>query len=305
MSEPATSAGGSQAAAPVCYRHPTRETYIRCARCDRPICPECMISASVGFQCPECVAEGAKSIPQTRTVFGGKVYERPGLVTTIIVGLCVAMYVVQVLVPSTTARFSDYGLGVASGQWWRLITSGFIHLSVVHILFNMWGLWVLGRPLEAMLGRRRYTALYFISLLAGSAVSMYFADPQGLAAGASGAVFGLAGGLIVVAKRMHWNLSWLVGIVALNMLLPFAVPNIDWHAHVGGLVAGLVVTAAFVYTPKAFRLAGSIVVVVAVTALCVGLVVVRTNQIKTDPAYASVFELGGGIGTYPDIQVFP
>ena len=301
MSEVSPAAGPADAAAPVCYRHPARETYIRCTRCERPICPECMISASVGFQCPECVAQGGETIRATRTVFGGKVHSQPGLITSILVGVCVAVWVLQIAVPSLTGHLEIYGLAVASGQWWRLLSAGFLHLSVAHILFNMWGLWVLGRPLEAMLGRIRFATLYFTALVAGSTASYVFADPLGASAGASGAIFGLAGGLIVVARRMNWNVSWLVGIVALNFALPFMVANIDWHAHVGGLLAGVIVTAAFTYAPSAYRTVVSVLAVVMVLGLCVGLVAYRTQQIRQDPTYGSVFQLGG---TFPDAGDF-
>jgi len=256
-----------------------------------------MVSASVGFQCPECVAQGQQTVRRTRTVFGGKVHHNPGLVTSILVGVCVLVWLAQIAVPSLTGRLDIYGLAVASGQWYRLITAGFLHLSVVHILFNMWALWVLGRPLEAILGRIRFVTLYFTALVAGSTASYLFSDPLGAAAGASGAMFGLAGGLIVVARRMSWNFSWLVGIVALNFLLPFTQANIDWHAHVGGFLAGLVVTAAFTYPPAKYRTTVSIVTVVVVLAVCAGLVIYRTSQIRQDPAYSSVFQVGG---TFPD-----
>jgi membrane associated rhomboid family serine protease len=209
--------------------------------------------------------------------------------------------VLQIAIPSLTGNLEIYGLAVASGQWWRLVTAGFAHLSVIHILFNMWGLWVLGRPLETLLGRIRFVALYFTALVAGSTASYLFANPLGAAAGASGAIFGLAGGLIVVARRMNWNFSWLVGIVALNFLLPFMVANIDWHAHVGGFLAGLAVTAAFTYPPRASRVAVSVVAVVVVLTSSIGLVVHRTQQIRQDPAYSSVFQLGG---TFPDAGDF-
>jgi len=301
VSEAWPTAGSADAVAPVCYRHPTRETYIRCTRCDRPICPECMVSASVGFQCPECVAQGRQTVRPTRTVFGGKVHAQPGLATSVLVTVCVVVWLAQIAIPSLTGHLEIYGLAVASGQWYRLVTAAFLHLSIVHILFNMWGLWVLGRPLEAMLGRIRFVSLYFTALIAGSTASYLFSDPLGAAAGASGAIFGLAGGLIVVARRMNWNFSWLVGIVALNFLLPFMVANIDWHAHVGGFLAGLAVTAAFTYPPKPSRVAVSVVAVVVLLAGCLGLVAHRTQQIRDDPTYGSVFQLGG---TFPDAGNF-
>jgi membrane associated rhomboid family serine protease len=297
VSEAAHTPGSADATAPVCYRHPTRETYIRCVRCDRPICPECMISASVGFQCPECVAQGRRTVRQTRTVFGGRVPERPGVVTTTLVVVCVVMWLLQIAIPSMTGHLEIYGLAVASGQWWRLVTATFLHLSILHILFNMWGLWVLGRPLEEQLGRVRFATLYATSLVAGSTASYLFANPLGASAGASGAIFGLAGGLMVVARRLNWNFNWLVGIVALNFLLPFMVGGIDWHAHVGGLVAGVLVATAFTYAPKPQRIAISALAVVLVLAACVGLVAYRTHQIREDPTYGSVFQLGG---TFPD-----
>jgi membrane associated rhomboid family serine protease len=256
-----------------------------------------MISASVGFQCPECVAQGRQGVRPTRTVFGGKVHSNPGLVTSILVGACVAIWVLQIAVPSLTGRLEIYGLAVASGQWYRLVTAGFLHLSIIHILFNMWALWVLGRPLEAILGRIRFVTLYFTALVAGSTASYLFSDPLGAAAGASGAIFGLAGGLIIVARRMNWNFSWLVGIVALNFLLPFTQANIDWHAHVGGFIAGLAVTAAFTYPPRDSRTVVSIVAVAVMLFACVGLVAQRTTQIRQDPTYGSVFQVGG---TFPN-----
>jgi membrane associated rhomboid family serine protease len=264
-----------------------------------------MVSAAVGFQCPECVAEGRRSIPVRRTVFGGKEYARPGLITSILVGACVAVWLFQIAIPSLTPRFDSYGLAIASGEWWRLFTAGFLHLGIIHILFNMWSLWVLGRPLEQMLGRLRFGALYFVSLLGGSTVSYLFAAPIGESAGASGAIFGLAGGLIVVARRMRWNLNWLVAVVALNFLLPLEVPNIDWHAHVGGFIAGMIATAAFVYTPRPQRVAASLLAVAVLVAGSVGLIGYRTQQIKGNPRYAIIFQLGGGFPAPPDERPFP
>jgi membrane associated rhomboid family serine protease len=230
----------------------------------------------------------------------------PDLITRVLVGANVAVYLLQVLAPQVTGLSWMYGLAVASGQWWRLLTAGFVHLSLVHILFNMWSLWVLGRLLEEMLGRVRFVALYAISLLGASTVSYLFASPEGRAAGASGAVFGLAGGLIVVAKRMNWKLQWLVGMIGLNLLLPLVVSNIDWHAHVGGLVTGMVTTAAFVYSPRRWRVGAAYAVLVVVAVVCVGLVAQRSEQIRQNPRYASIFTLGGGVsGNDEQYRPFP
>jgi membrane associated rhomboid family serine protease len=288
VTEPQPLAGPPEGTAPVCYRHPDRETYIRCARCDKPICPDCMVSAAVGFQCPDCVAEGRRTQRPVRTVVGGAVHARSDLITTALIGSCVVTFALQVLIPSFTSRFWMQGVEVAAGQWYRLVTAGFLHVSVIHIGFNMWALWVVGRPLEAMLGRVRFVALYFVSLLAGSATSYLFGSPVTPSLGASGAIFGLFGGMIVVARRMHWNLGGLVTIVAINLALPFFSSGIDWHAHVGGLVAGAAATAAMVYAPPSVRVAASVGACVLLVAVSVVLVGVRTQQICNDPTYAGV-----------------
>lgn len=242
-----------------------------------------MVSAAVGFQCPDCVAEGRKTQRPARTVFGGAVHERPEIVTTVLIGACVVAFALQVAIPSFTGMFWMRGVDVAAGQWYRLITAGFLHVSVVHIGFNMWALWVVGRPLESMLGRVRFIALYGVSLLAGSSVSYLFGNPLGPSLGASGAIFGLFGGMIVVARRMHWNLSGLVAIVAINLALPFFSSGIDWHAHVGGLVAGAATTAAMAYAPQSARIVASVAACVLVVAASVVLVGVHTQQICNDP----------------------
>ena len=282
MTEPRPASGTPDGPPPVCYRHPDRETYIRCARCDKPICPDCMVSAAVGFQCPDCVAEGRKTQRPVKTVFGGAVHARPDVVTTALVASCVVTFALQLLIPSFTSMFWMRGINVAAGQSYRLITSGFLHISVVHILFNMWALWIVGRPLEALLGRIRFTALYFVALLAGSTASYLFGDPITPSLGASGAVFGLFGGMLVVARRMNWNMGGLVAIVVINLALPFFMANIDWHAHVGGLVAGAITTAAMAYSPRSARVWGSAAVCVVLVAVCAVLVEVRTQQIRTE-----------------------
>ncbi len=270
---------------PVCYRHPGRETYISCTRCERPICPDCMVSAAVGFQCPECVRAGATAVREGRTRFGGRVHRDQAVVTKTLIGLCLAAFVAQVTLPWFTARMALLGVGVAGDQWWRLVTAGFLHGSLMHLAFNMLALWVVGPNLEAVLGRTRFLALYLTSLVAGSAVSYAFSSPLGYSLGASGAVFGLFGATIVVLRRMRRDAGPFVGIVAINLLLPLLVPNIDWRAHVGGLVAGAVVAAVLVYAPRqVWR--PSAVGVVAVLLAVSGLVVVqRSADIRDDPRF--------------------
>lgn len=280
------------ATAPMCYRHPDRETYIRCARCDKPICPECMVSAAVGFQCPDCVAEGRRTQRQVKTVFGGDVHGRVDAVTIAIIGTCVVAFALQVALPGFTARFWMVGVDVAGGQWYRLVTSAFLHASVVHIAFNMWALWVVGPPLEALLGRLRFLAVYGVSLLSGAAASYMFGNPLVPSLGASGAIFGLFGGMLVVARRMRWNSGGLIAIIVINLVLPFFVPDIDWRAHLGGLVGGAAATAVMAYTPQRWRAMASVGVCVVLVAVCAVMVQARSTQLTDSPVYGPYVQQG-------------
>ncbi len=186
---------------PVCYRHPERETYIRCTRCERPICPDCMTSASVGFQCPECVAEGKASVRPVRTRLGAKVPTKP-YVTYVLIALCVAGF------GYSTSRgmnevATDFAMRPAYiavfDEYYRLFTSMFLHDSLLHIGFNMLVLWMLGPQIENALGHVRFAVLYLVAGLGGSVASFWFSDVAVAAAGASGAIFGLMGAYLVVA----------------------------------------------------------------------------------------------------------
>ncbi|MER5883913.1 rhomboid family intramembrane serine protease [Streptomyces sp. NPDC001941] len=238
-----------------CYRHPEVETGIRCTRCERPICPECMVSASVGFQCPECVRDGsgtghAPTANQPRTVAGSAVTKGdPRLLTKLLIGANVLVFIAVMAqgnrLVSDLAMLGGWPLpprfvteGVAAGQWYRLVTSMFLHQEVWHIGFNMLSLWWLGGPLEAQLGRLRFLALYLLSGLAGSACVYLFADPNSFTLGASGAVFGLFGATAVLMRRMRYDMRPLIAILAVNLLITFMTPGISWQAHIGGLVAG-------------------------------------------------------------------
>ncbi len=289
---------------PTCYRHPGRETYIRCTRCERPICPDCMTSAAVGFQCPECVAEGRATQRAPQTVFGGRVHAQQDIVTRVLIGMNLAVYVLQIVVPSLTNHLASNPLLVAQGQWWRLATAGFVHFSITHILFNMVSLWALGRQLEGVLGRARFISLYVISLLAGSAVSYVFASPNSLSGGASGAIFGLFGAYFVVCHRMRWDLRPFIGLLLINVLLTVLSPSIDWHAHVGGAIAGAIFTAAFAYPPRAWATRTGIAAGILLVAVSVGMVVAHTNELRSDPVLGPVI-VSGTISTGNDTRVFP
>ncbi|MFB6560006.1 rhomboid family intramembrane serine protease [Streptomyces sp. NPDC056400] len=246
---------------PGCYRHPDRDTGISCTRCERPICPECMISASVGFQCPECVRAGSgtghhPTANAPRTVAGGVVAADPHLVTKVLIGINALVFLAALSDPALEARLALIGgqyfdypggplHGVATGEFYRLLTSAFLHVEWWHIVGNMIGLWVIGGPLEAALGRVRYLAVFLLSGLGGSALVYLLSEPYVRTLGASGAVFGLLGATVVLAKRLRYEMRPVIVMVVLMLVLTF-VPfggalTVSWQAHVGGLVTGALV----------------------------------------------------------------
>ncbi|MET0900929.1 MAG: rhomboid family intramembrane serine protease [Mycobacterium sp.] len=244
--------------APTCYRHPDRQTYVRCTRCQRYICGECMRSASVGHQCVECVHEGAKTIRQPRGRFGGTHQGGKPIVTFVLIAISVLAFIMQTTSPGLERALVLWPPAVADGELYRLVTSAFLHYGITHLLFNMWALYVVGPPLEQVLGRVRYGALYGLSALGGS-VLVYLLSPLNSAtAGASGAVFGLFGATFVVAKRLNLDVKSVLMLIGLNVAFTLVVPlissqNISWQGHLGGLVAGGLVAAAFVYAPREHR----------------------------------------------------
>ncbi|MER6356718.1 rhomboid family intramembrane serine protease [Streptomyces sp. NPDC001634] len=280
---------------PVCYRHPDRETGIRCTRCERPICPECMVNASVGFQCPECVRTGsgtghAPAASQPRTLAGGTVTADPRLLTKLLIGVNLAVFLVQLSVGDRfTDRFELLGQayvpllgsveGVAQGQWYRLLTAMFLHGSYIHILFNMLSLWWIGAPLEAALGRARYLALYFTSGLAGSALTYLIAAPNQPSLGASGAIFGLFGATAVLMRRLRYDMRPVIALLVINLIFTFGWSNIAWQAHIGGLVGGVVVGYAMVHAPRQRRALVQYGVCALVLAAVVVMTVLRTGQL--------------------------
>jgi membrane associated rhomboid family serine protease len=249
-----------------------------------------MIPASVGFQCPECVAEGNKGVRQARTVFGGQVSDDPGWVSKTLIGLNVVAFVFQQASDEFTRRFWDVGLaqqadgqlvGVADGEVYRLLTSAFLHGGIFHLLLNMYALYLFGPQLEAALGRVRFTALYVVSALGGSALSYAFAPPNRPSLGASGAVFGLLGAYLVVSRRLRRDTTPVMVLLAINFGYGFLVPRIDWRAHLGGLIAGAVVAAAIAYAPRGrYRTPVQVAGTVAVLVVVIAVVVWRTNDLR-------------------------
>ncbi|MFF3316838.1 rhomboid family intramembrane serine protease [Streptomyces sp. NPDC003035] len=258
-----------QSGLPRCYRHPDVETGIRCTRCDKPICPQCMVSASVGFQCPDCVRNGsgtghAPDANQPRTLAGGRVAADGRFVTKILIAINLALFIaVQVagdrlvdeltLIGGNTILLNGEVVGVAEGEWYRLLTSTVLHQEVMHFLFNMLGLWVIGGIVEPELGRSRYALLCLLSGLSGSALAYLLAAPNQPSLGASGVVFGLIGAWAVLTRRQRYDMRPVVLFVALSLLLTFTRPGISWEAHIGGLVGGALVAYGLLHAPRARR----------------------------------------------------
>ncbi|WP_404958628.1 rhomboid family intramembrane serine protease [Streptomyces sp. 147326] len=285
---------------PGCYRHPDRDTGISCTRCERPICPECMISASVGFQCPECVREGSgtghrPTANAPRTIAGGVVAADPHLVTKILIGINVLVFLVGAINPARVVqleligRYREFAYvvgpieGVSTGEYYRLLTSVFLHTELWHIAGNMIALWVIGGPLEAALGRARYLAVYLLSGLGGSALVYLLTAPNTPTLGASGAVYGLLGATVVLVRRLRYEMRPVIVMVVLMLVLTF-VPlggvSVSWPAHVGGLVTGALVGLGML-TPTAGRTRtlvqwGSCA---AVFLLATALVLIRTAEL--------------------------
>lgn len=282
QTEPPAARPGAEEAT-TCYRHPEREAHVRCTRCNRRICPDCMIEASVGFQCPECVREGNASVRRARTSFGGRLSDNPGYVTKVLIGLNVGMLAAEYASSSVTDHLELLGrafdpstgqlIGVAEGQYWRLITAAFLHAGLLHLAMNMYALFLFGPPLEQALGRARFTVLYVVAALGGNAASFAFSSPNQPSLGASGAVFGLFGAFFVVNRRLGRDSSGLLVLLVVNLAFSFLVPNIDWRAHVGGLVTGVLIAGVLVYAPRSQRTVvqatGTVVVLLAVVALIV------------------------------------
>ena len=244
----------SPAGVPTCYRHPDRQTYIGCTRCGRPACPECLRSAAVGHQCVDCVAVAAASVPVAKTAAGGVIRTGTPLVSYGLIAVNVIVFLLAKFAPAEQVyRLALWPALVATGDWYQLVTSAFLHFEILHLLFNMYALYVIGPPLEDHLGRLRFAALYGLSALGGSVMVYLFSQPNVPTVGASGAIYGLFGATFVAAKRLRLDVRWLVGLIVINLVLTFAVPGISWQGHIGGLITGALIAAVFVYAPRARR----------------------------------------------------
>ena len=221
-----------------CIYHPEKETYVRCSRCENSICTDCMRSASIGYQCPGCVSDSTpviKGINRNRFIPNQK--NTP--VTKFLSFSLIVVYVAQFLLGDVLiANFALFAPSVAGGQWWLLITAGFLHGSILHLLFNVYILWVIGSQLESIVGNIKFIITYFVSLLGGSLASYLFSPSGSYSIGASGAIFGLMGAMLVVGRKRNLDISQITTLVAINVVIGFVISGIDWRAHLGGLAVG-------------------------------------------------------------------
>jgi membrane associated rhomboid family serine protease len=244
-----------------CYRHPNRETGVSCSNCGRPICPECMTSTSVGMRCPECARQTTK-VRVGQAAFGADASKMPA--TYALIGINVIVFLAELL-GGGAGSFSgggsvinDAGLrgpDIANGDWWRIITGGFLHAGFIHLLFNMYVLYIAGSILEPGIGTPRFLGIYFVSLIAGS-LGALIVDPNTVTVGASGAIFGLMAAVIIVARgRGVEQLARQFGIfILLNLFLTFSIPGISIGGHIGGLIGGALAALLVIFVER--RLSG-------------------------------------------------
>jgi membrane associated rhomboid family serine protease len=283
--------GQNEPPVPVCYRHPGRQTYVSCVRCGRPACPECLRPAAVGHQCVECIREGNRDARMPTGRFGGAVVTS-ARVTWCLIGLNIVLYLIQLARPSLANDWQMLGgavvpgghfVGVAFGQWYRMITSAFLpgtgNLGILDILFNMWALLVVGPALERVLGSVRFLVVYLVSAIGGSVLFYILVVPNQPALGASGAIFGLFGAWFVLARRLGLDSRQVVLLIVLNLGIGFALPFIAWQAHVGGLIAGGLLTAAYAYAPQKNRTLIQVSATLVMVAILIVGVLLRNHQI--------------------------
>ncbi|MET3143436.1 UNVERIFIED_ORG: membrane associated rhomboid family serine protease [Arthrobacter sp. UYEF10] len=252
---------------PVCPRHPDRPSYVRCQRCGRPACPDCQRAAAVGFQCVDCVNETKRTTPAVKTVYGGAVATGKPVVTFGIIALCAVVYVLQWIVPDEwiyqNLAFANVFASPEFGEFepWRMLTAAFLHSQgfILHIVLNMYMLWIFGQALEPLLGRVRFLALYLISAIGGSVGYLLLTPgyvpgvPLAGVVGASGAIFGLFGAMLLVQRHRGGDTRQLWILIAINGVIGFVVPQIAWQAHLGGLVTGALCAAVIAYMPRGPR----------------------------------------------------
>ena len=238
-----------------CYRHPDVQTGVHCTRCGNPICPDCMVPAPVGFQCPDCVANARKEFRATKSG-PQQIRSMSGTPATyLLLGAIIAMFVLQIVMArslqNAVGAAFDLGAGmpaaIAYGQPWRLFTLMFLHAGFIHLALNGYGLYLFGSLIERSFGHVQVVVIFLVTGFVASATSFAMSpeDSWGtIYLGASGAIFGLFGVFVAYTYRrrntqagrsaFQQAIMWLI----INVILGFSIPGIDWRAHMGGVVAG-------------------------------------------------------------------
>ena len=225
-----------------CFFHPTTETYVRCSRCEKYICVKCMNPASIGYQCPEFAGNVTKIINPIQQRRFIPTRQKAKITKFLTISLVVVYALQSLLGEILIANFALFAPSVSQGKWWLLITAGFLHGSILHLFFNAYILWVIGGQLESTVGSIRFGIIYLVSLLGGSIASYLFSPFGTYSVGASGAIFGLMGAMLVVGRKIRIDISQITTLVILNVVLGFVISGIDWRAHLGGLFAGGLIT---------------------------------------------------------------
>ena len=275
-----------------CYRHPMRETLIRCVRCNRPICSDCMRPAPVGFQCPDDVKLGRATQRPLRTSVGAVRRGNRPYVTGVLVALNVAVYVVTAVQsvygfnrPSRSTLFEQWQMLPAavgnSGQYYRLLTATFLHANVLHIATNMLALIIIGPYLERLLGWWRYLSVYLLGALGGSVAIYLFGTRFGPVVGASGAIFGLFAAALVFVRELNLDPQWLVATIVLNLVVTFSVPDVSRLGHLGGFVCGGLAALAIAGNPRKRRWLPTRVEVAGLSGIAVALLIAVIGETLT------------------------
>lgn len=259
-----------------CYRHPDRQSFIICQRCGRTVCSECQTQAAVGVHCPECVREARESAPRTTrgttTRIKRSLRSSSGVpvVTYTLIGLNLAFFLIDLVTGGALYPWFAYRSDFTETQPWRMLTAAFMHASILHVLFNMFSLFIFGPAIEATVGRARFIVLYLLAAFGGSVAVAVLAPSQAVV-GASGAIFGLLGAFFIIQRRLGGNNTQLLVLIGLNVLFGFIVPNVSWQAHLGGLVVGAAVAAIYHSTRRRNQM---LLQVASVAAVAVGLVAI-------------------------------
>ena len=292
-----------------CKRHPDVQTGLRCVRCGDPICPDCMRPAAVGYQCPDCARGSRQEVHQPGRRIGSSA---AGLsITNVLIAICVGVYVIGValsgagsVIEGATEKVmvrlgAEQPFLVASGQYWRLFTSIFLHFGILHLALNMYALFIIGNVVESELGRVRYLALFLVTGWFSSAIAYWLTPPlvavQGgltlqISAGASGAIFGLFGVFLAYNyRRRHLafyanRMRQMLMLIVLNIVFTFAIPGISWQAHVGGLVAGLIAGYAALdgFGPRISRTVALVASLTGLLAISVVIIAMRTTELQAE-----------------------